>query len=66
MKKEERLNRIMKENICYPDGIGVVMALRAKGVKSKKIPGAELWLKIIEELHATEPCYFIGGTQEVI
>ena len=44
-----------------------MMALRQKGVKEAcKIPGCELWLKIVDRFHADKTFYLVGGKQEVI
>jgi UDP-N-acetyl-D-mannosaminouronate:lipid I N-acetyl-D-mannosaminouronosyltransferase len=66
LSNNERLQSIINSNIGYPDGIGAVMALRRKGIKSCKIPGACLWLDIIEKYHLEKSFYLIGSTDEVI
>jgi UDP-N-acetyl-D-mannosaminouronate:lipid I N-acetyl-D-mannosaminouronosyltransferase len=64
----EQTKAIINNNIGYCDGIGAVMALKKYGFKSViKIPGCELWLKIIERLAPKGATfYLIGGKQEVI
>ena len=59
---------IINRNIGYCDGIGAVMALKKHGCKSVvKIPGCELWLKIVEKLHKEgKTFYLVGSKQEVI
>ena len=58
---------IINRNIGYCDGAGAMMALRQKGVKDAcKIPGCELWLKIVGRFHAEKSFYLVGGKQEVI
>lgn len=59
---------IINRNIGYCDGIGAVMALKKHGCKNVvKIPGCELWLKIIEKLHKEgKTFYLVGSKQEVI
>ena len=47
LKEDEKLKKIINENIGYPDGVGAVMALKQKGLKAVKIPGSEFWLDII-------------------
>jgi UDP-N-acetyl-D-mannosaminouronate:lipid I N-acetyl-D-mannosaminouronosyltransferase len=43
------------------------MALKKKGYKNTvKIPGCELWLKIIERYCSTKSFYFIGSSEDVI
>ena len=59
---------IINRNIGYCDGIGAVMALKKHGYKDAvKIPGCELWLKIIASLYKERKSfYLVGGRQEVI
>jgi len=66
MKRDEKLKRIINENIAYPDGIGAVIALRSKGLKAIKIPGSEFWLDIIDRCKETKKFYFIGSADDVI
>jgi UDP-N-acetyl-D-mannosaminouronate:lipid I N-acetyl-D-mannosaminouronosyltransferase len=66
LKDDEKLRKIVNENISYPDGIGAVMALKQKGLNTIKIPGSEFWLDIIKEFQNEKSFYFIGSTQEVI
>lgn len=65
-KKNEKLTALINENIGYPDGIGAVLALRRKGIKAVKIPGAEFWLDIIDRYQQSKSFYLIGATQEVL
>jgi len=64
----EQTRNIINRNIGYCDGFGAVMALKKKGYKDvTKIPGCELWLKIIEMTYQQgKSFYFVGGKQEVI
>lgn len=63
----EQTKGIMERNVAYSDGHGAVMALRKRGYDTKKIPGCELWLKIIERLAPKgKSFYLVGCTQEVI
>jgi len=58
---------IINNNIGYADGVGAVFALRKRGYKaSVKIPGCELWLKIIERYSERKSFYLIGGKQDII
>lgn len=59
---------IINRNIGYCDGIGAVMALKKHGHKDVvKLPGCELWLKIIEALYQdSKKFYLVGSKQEVI
>ena len=63
----DNLKLLINDNIGYPDGIGAVWALQKKGcAETIKIPGCELWLKIIEHCYTTKSFYFIGATNDVI
>jgi UDP-N-acetyl-D-mannosaminouronate:lipid I N-acetyl-D-mannosaminouronosyltransferase len=64
--KNSTLTNIINNNIGYPDGVGAVLALRKKGIKSIKIAGAEFWLDIIKKFHQTKSFYIIGGSNDVI
>lgn len=58
---------LINRNIGYSDGIGAVMALRRHGADAVKIPGCELWLKIVERLTLEgKSFYLVGSKQEVI
>lgn len=59
---------IINRNIGYCDGTGAVMALRQRGYNDVvKLPGCELWLKIISSLVPQgKTFYLVGGKQEVI
>lgn len=59
---------IINRNIGYCDGIGAVMALKKHGYKNAvKIPGCELWLKIIASTYRDgKTFYLVGSKQEVI
>lgn len=64
----DQTRSIINRNIGYCDGIGAVMALKKHGYKDvAKIPGCELWLKIIASLYKEgKTFYLVGGKQEVI
>lgn len=64
----EQTREIINRNIGYCDGIGAVMALKKHGYKNVvKIPGCELWLKIIASTYKTgKTFYLVGSKQEVI
>lgn len=64
----EQTRGIINRNIGYCDGIGAVMALRKRGYKDVvKLPGCELWLKIIEALFRRDKkFYLVGSKREVI
>lgn len=61
-----RLRQIINDNIGYCDGMGAVKAAQKKGFeKATRIPGCELWLKIIAA-HQNASFYLIGTTDEII
>ena len=64
----DQTRRIINRNIGYCDGIGAVMALNKRGYKDvAKIPGCELWLKIISALYKEgKSFYLVGGKPAVI
>lgn len=64
----DQTRNIINRNIGYCDGIGAVMALKKHGCNDVvKIPGCELWLKIVEKLHKEgKSFYLVGSKQEVI
>ena len=64
----EQTRSIINRNIGYCDGIGAVMALNKRGYNDViKIPGCELWLKIISMTYQQgKTFYLVGGKQEVI
>ena len=54
-------------NIGYCDGIGAIWALKRRGYKNcVKIPGCELWLKIVARYHGDKSFYLVGGKPAVI
>jgi len=58
---------IINRNIGYCDGIGAVWALKSKGYNNViKLPGCELWLKIISKFYKEKTFYFVGGKQNII
>ena len=58
---------IINRNMGYCDGAGAMMALKKKGIKNVcKMPGCELWLKIVGRYYSSKTFYLVGGKQEVI
>lgn len=63
----EQTRSIINRNIGYCDGVGAQFALKQKGYKDAcKIPGCELWLKIVAKFYKETTFYLIGGKQIVI
>lgn len=51
----------------YPDGAGVVLAMRRRGVATARIPGVELWLAILREAPSKQiRIALIGARAEVL
>lgn len=40
---------IRRATLRYPDGAGVVVAMRLKGVRSVRVAGADLWLEVLRQ-----------------
>lgn len=66
IKDNVKLKEIISRNIGYPDGIGAVMALRQKGFDAVRIPGAELWLDIVNRFQKEKSFYLLGSSKDVI
>lgn len=64
----EQTKGIINRNIGYCDGTGAVMAARRHGADDAvKLPGCELWLKIIDKLYPQgKSFYLVGSKPEVI
>jgi UDP-N-acetyl-D-mannosaminouronate:lipid I N-acetyl-D-mannosaminouronosyltransferase len=65
IRNDKNFNDIAEGHIAYPDGIGAVMALKQKGIKSTKIPGAELWLDVLKA-NPEKQLYLLGSSHSVI
>ena len=63
----EQTRAIINRNIGYCDGAGAQMALQQKGYKDAcKIPGCELWLKIITRFYKEKTFYLVGGKPQIV
>lgn len=63
----DQTRAIINRNLGYCDGAGAQLALRQKGFKDAcKIPGCELWLKIVARFHKEKTFYLVGGKPAVI
>lgn len=66
MAAPDEVRRMINANVGYCDGIGAVKALNRKGVKGiVRLPGCELWLKIIGRHHADWKFYIVGASPQV-
>ncbi len=62
----DEVREMINRNVGYCDGIGAVKALKQKGLKDVvRLPGCELWLKIIERYHHEWTFYIVGASPEV-
>ena len=63
----EQTRAIINRNIGYCDGACAQMALNQKGYKyACKIPGCELWLKIITRFYKEKTFYLVGGKPQIV
>jgi UDP-N-acetyl-D-mannosaminouronate:lipid I N-acetyl-D-mannosaminouronosyltransferase len=54
------------KHLGYPDGVGAVLALRRRGIKATRMPGAGLWLNIVQRYAGRLSFFLVGSTEEVI
>jgi UDP-N-acetyl-D-mannosaminouronate:lipid I N-acetyl-D-mannosaminouronosyltransferase len=58
---------IERATLRYPDGAGVVVAMRLKGVRSARVAGADLWLEVLRQARGqTLSVALIGAKPEVL
>lgn len=63
----DQTRAIINRNVGYCDGAGAMLAVKQKGYEDAcKIPGCELWLKIVARFYHEKSFYLVGGKQEVI
>lgn len=63
----DQTRNIINRNIGYSDGIGAVKALKKHGYKDAvKIPGCELWLKIVEKLAPQGKSFYLVGAKQAV
>ena len=63
----EKTRSIINRNVGYIDGAGAMIAARKRGFPNAcKIPGCELWLKIIARFYKEKSFYLVGGKQQII
>lgn len=67
INRDPKIKEIINNNTGYLDGIGPVLAARRKGVcVACKIPGCELWLKLVERFRNNRSFYLLGSTRPVV
>ena len=63
----DKTRNLINRNLGYVDGVGAQMALKQKGHKKVcRIPGCELWLKIVAHFYKSRTFYLVGSKQNVI
>ena len=63
----EKTRSIINRNVGYIDGAGAMIAAHKRGYPNAcKIPGCELWLKIIARFYKEKSFYLVGGKQQII
>lgn len=63
----DKTRSIINRNVGYIDGAGAMIGAKKRGYKNAcKIPGCELWLKIIGNFYKEKSFYLVGGKQAVI
>lgn len=66
-RSNDEMVAIINRNVGYADGFAAVKVLRNRGVEhAVKIPGCELWLRIVARKYPNSTFYIVGGKQEVI
>lgn len=63
---DDRIRAVAAVSVGYADGYGAVLALRRRGIRSARIAGADLWLRLIERTAGTTPIYIVGSTPDVV
>ena len=64
LNEDKKFQKIINNNIAYPDGIGAVYALKRKGIKSAKIPGSKLWLKVVNQHYENKTFFLLGSKKK--
>lgn len=58
---------LLSGTLRYADGAGVVLAMRRKGVPSSRIPGCELWERLVgRAAEESVPVFLLGGRPHVV
>lgn len=61
------LETVERATLRYPDGAGVVVAMRLKGVRSTRVAGADLWLEVLRQGRGQKlSIALIGARPEVL
>jgi UDP-N-acetyl-D-mannosaminouronate:lipid I N-acetyl-D-mannosaminouronosyltransferase len=65
-RADPRAIEIAARHVAYPDGIGAVLALRRHGLAATRLPGADLWLELIDRYAGSRSFFLLGSTQAVV
>jgi UDP-N-acetyl-D-mannosaminouronate:lipid I N-acetyl-D-mannosaminouronosyltransferase len=66
-RRSESVRRELESaQVRYPDGVGVVAAMRVRGVRTARIPGADLWLEVMRQSPKGTTIALLGASQEVL
>jgi UDP-N-acetyl-D-mannosaminouronate:lipid I N-acetyl-D-mannosaminouronosyltransferase len=58
---------IERATLRYPDGAGVVVAMRLKGARSTRVAGADLWLEVLRQARGKRTTVaLIGARPEIL
>jgi UDP-N-acetyl-D-mannosaminouronate:lipid I N-acetyl-D-mannosaminouronosyltransferase len=57
---------IERATLRYPDGAGVVVAMRLKGVRSSRVAGADLWLELLRQARGQKLGVALIGAQPAV
>jgi UDP-N-acetyl-D-mannosaminouronate:lipid I N-acetyl-D-mannosaminouronosyltransferase len=61
-RRDPRVRLLLERaTLRYPDGIGVVLALRRKGIDTRRVPGCELWERVVARCSEAEVSVFLLG-----
>jgi UDP-N-acetyl-D-mannosaminouronate:lipid I N-acetyl-D-mannosaminouronosyltransferase len=66
-RKSERLKRYLTAaRLRYPDGVGVVLAMRLKRTPTVRVAGADLWLDLVHQCPPGSRIAVIGARPDVL
>jgi UDP-N-acetyl-D-mannosaminouronate:lipid I N-acetyl-D-mannosaminouronosyltransferase len=57
---------VERATLRYPDGAGVVVAMRLKGVRSTRVAGADLWLEVLRQARGQRLTVALIGAQPAV
>jgi UDP-N-acetyl-D-mannosaminouronate:lipid I N-acetyl-D-mannosaminouronosyltransferase len=57
---------VERATLRYPDGAGVVVAMRLKGARSTRVAGADLWLEVLRQSHGRPVSVALIGAKPAV